>query len=108
MVRVAALFDDLLRGSNVAGALRAAGYEVKLAGAPEQVDPQAQVVVVDLDGGFDALAVAGGPARTLGLYSHVDPETRRRAEAGGFDLVVPRSRFAREGAALVAGLLERP
>jgi len=30
---------------------------------------------------------------------------RERAEHAGFDLVVPRSRMAREGPALVAGLL---
>ena len=42
--------------------------------------------------------------RTIGVYSHVDVDTRRRAEAAGFDLVVPRSRMAREGPALVARL----
>ncbi len=42
--------------------------------------------------------------RTLGVYSHVDAATRERALAAGFDLVVPRSRMAREGPALVAGL----
>jgi hypothetical protein len=31
----------------------------------------------------------------------VDVDTRRRAEAAGFDMVVPRSRMNREGAALV-------
>jgi len=35
----------------------------------------------------------------------VDVAARERAEQAGFDLVVPRSRMAREGAALVAGLL---
>jgi len=42
--------------------------------------------------------------RLLGFYSHVDAEVRERAERAGFDLVVPRSRMAREGAALVAAL----
>ena len=32
----------------------------------------------------------------LGFYRHTDPETRGRAEAAGVDLVVPRSRMARE------------
>ena len=40
----------------------------------------------------------------LGFYSHVDQETRRRAEDAGFDLVVPRSRMNREAAALVEKL----
>ena len=43
-------------------------------------------------------------ARTLAFYSHVDAAARERAEDAGFDLVVPRSRMAREGAALVARL----
>ena len=41
----------------------------------------------------------------LGFYSHVDVETKRAAEAAGVDLVVPRSRMARELPALVEGLL---
>ena len=44
--------------------------------------------------------------RTLAFYSHVDAAVRERAEEAGFDLVVPRSRMAREGAELVARLLE--
>ena len=50
-----------------------------------------------------------GETRTIGVYSHVDVDTKRRADAAGFDMVVPRSRMAREGAALVervADLLE--
>src|ERR687898_899597 len=38
-----------------------------------------------------------GEAKTLAFYSHVDADVRRRALAAGFDLVVPRSRMAREG-----------
>jgi len=47
-----------------------------------------------------------GSLRTLGFYSHVEADVRERAERAGFDLVVPRSRMAREGAALVERLLE--
>jgi hypothetical protein len=43
--------------------------------------------------------------RTLGFYAHVDVSVRERAEEAGFDLVVPRSRMAREGAALVTSLV---
>jgi hypothetical protein len=48
-----------------------------------------------------------GGVPTLGFYAHVDQETRRRAENAGFDLVVPRSRIAREGAELAETLLSR-
>ena len=115
MALVAALFDDLLLGSNVVGWLQAGGHEVRLSGRPEQLEAAAaDVLVVDLGTpGFDGVAIveglrAGGElsaTRTLGIYSHVDANTRSRALAAGFDLVVPRSRMAREGAALVDGLL---
>jgi hypothetical protein len=36
----------------------------------------------------------------------VDIETRERAEQAGFDMVVPRSRMAREGGDLVTRLAE--
>ena len=107
MARVVAVFDDLLLGSNVLGMLRAAGHEAELTGG-------ADVLVVDLASAeFDGvelverLRAAGelGGARTLGVYSHVHHDLKLRAEAAGFDLVVPRSRMAREGAALVERLL---
>jgi len=108
VARVVAVFDDLLLGSNVLGMLQAAGHEASMAGAAvESVD--ADVLVVDLgSAGFDGIEVverlrAGGlgDAKVLGVYSHVHHELKLRAEEAGFDLVVPRSRMAREGAALV-------
>jgi DNA-binding NarL/FixJ family response regulator len=112
-VRVVAVFDDLLLGSNVLGMLQAAGHEAVLSTAEAAAPEGAAVLVVDLGAeGFDGVALVErlraadrlGDTRTLGVYSHVDAETRRRAEAAGFDLVVPRSRLAREGAALVERL----
>ena len=41
----------------------------------------------------------------LGYYSHVQAETRAAAEAAGVDLVVPRSRLARELPQLAEHLL---
>jgi hypothetical protein len=114
MARVIAVFDDLLLGSNVLGMLRAAGHEADLVGGTDVHPDEADVLVVDLAASsFDGVAVveslrAGGElgsTRTLGVYSHVDVDTRRRAEVAGFDLIVPRSRMAREGAGLVATLV---
>jgi CheY-like chemotaxis protein len=71
------------------------------------------VLVVDLtDDRFDGAAILEALAAdsvldgvsTLAFYSHVDAAVRERAQQAGFDLVVPRSRMAREGAALVSGL----
>jgi CheY-like chemotaxis protein len=116
-VRVAALIPDLLFGSKVAGMLQQAGHEVELVGSgAESWEPPAgvDVVLVDLvSAGTGGIAVverlrAAGPAgvRTLGVYSHVDADTRRKAVEAGFDLVVPRSRMVREGADLLGKLWE--
>jgi hypothetical protein len=97
VARVALVCPDLLFGSKVEGALRAAGHEVtRHDDASALGDPD--VLVVDLNAS-DAAPLAGVPS--LGFYSHVDQETRRRAEAAGFDPVVPRSRMARETTAVV-------
>jgi CheY-like chemotaxis protein len=113
VARVLAVFDDLLLGSNVLGMLRAAGHEAQLTGGTAVRPDDAAVLIVDLAAStFDGVAVVEGlradgelgETRTLGVYSHVDVETRRRAEAAGFDLIVPRSRMAREGPALVEQL----
>jgi hypothetical protein len=109
MARVALLCPDLLFGSNVEGALRAAGHEVTRlsdAVAARAAAESADVLVVDLTdeayGGVELGDVA--EVATLAFYSHVDIEVRARAEAAGFDMVVPRSRMNREGPALVERL----
>ena len=116
MARVVALVPDLLFGSNVAGALGAAGHEVRLVGSLGEAAGDvalSDVVVVDLteDAAARIAAVvaarAGGSlgrARTLAFYAHVEADVRAAAEGAGFDLVVPRSRMAREGAQLVTRL----
>ena len=113
MARVVALFNDLMLGSNVQGVLAAGGHEVELVSdevAARAQAPDADVLVVDLAAeSFDGISLvdsmkAGGElegTRTVGVYSHVDVETRTRALEAGFDLVTPRSRMAREGARLV-------
>ena len=110
-MRVVALFDDVLLGSTGLGRLRAGGPAVTVGAAAAAVAPDgADVLVVDLGtDGFDGVAVAErlraagelGGTRLLGVYSHVHHDVKLRAEGAGFDLVVPRSRMAREGAALV-------
>jgi len=103
VARVAAIVPDLFFASKVKETLTAAGHEVALVPAGTAVE--ADVAVVDLDAaGPDVVRPAGVP--TLGFYSHVDTDTRDRAQQAGFDLVVPRSRMAREMPALVDRLLE--
>jgi CheY-like chemotaxis protein len=118
-VRAAVLCRDLLFGTRVEGALAAAGHEARRFGDAAAVAAAGEVfdvLIVDLtDSDLDGVAaLAGLRARreldgvaALGFYAHVDQEMRRRAEEAGFDLVVPRSRMAREGAALVQNLARR-
>jgi CheY-like chemotaxis protein len=132
MARVLALTRDLLFGSRVQEALRASGHEVELvdgearvrerlagvADGPAAGEPAAagivDALVVDLtDPELDGAAIVAslngdealGATRTLAFYSHVDAPARERAERAGIDMVVPRSRMAREGPELVARLL---
>jgi CheY-like chemotaxis protein len=118
LARVVALVPDLLFGSKVLSMLEGAGHEVTLTAEEDDARTEAEfsdVLVVDLttdtiDGIMlvDSM-VAGGELRnqrTLGFYSHVETDVPDRAREAGFDLVVPRSRMAREGAELVGRLAE--
>jgi CheY-like chemotaxis protein len=118
MARVLVLTADLLFGSRVQGQLQAAGEQVELVadarrtGELLEEESSVALLVVDLTdaklGGIelvDSLPLERRPP-TLGVYAHVEADVRERAERAGFDLVVPRSRFAREGAALVSRLAE--
>ena len=96
MARVVALTPDLLLGSKVEAMLSAAGHEVELASRLVEAHlDDADLLVADLDA-EDLQALASLDIPVLGYYSHVNVETKQAAKAAGIDLVVPRSRMARE------------
>ena len=113
MARVALLCPDLMFGSRVEEALRAAGHEVTRFDGEDMARAAVDVsdaLVLDLTADeFDGATLVesmrmgreleGVPA--VGFYPHVDQATRRRAEEAGYDVVVPRSRMAREAAAVL-------
>lgn len=117
MARIALLCPDLLFGSKVEGALSAAGHEVTRLDTEDAARAEvwrSDLLVVDLttdelDGAMLVESMNMGRelegVPTLGFYSHVDQETRRRAVDAGFDRVVPRSRMARETVALAESLI---
>jgi DNA-binding response OmpR family regulator len=117
LARVALLSPDLLFGSKVEGGLRAAGHEVTRFDGEDMARaavPESDLLIVDLtadsyDGSTLVESMRFGRelegVPVLGFYSHVDVETKRRADEAGFDLVVPRSRMNREMGALVDKLL---
>jgi DNA-binding response OmpR family regulator len=118
VARVVALVPDLMFGSKLVAMLQAAGHDVELCSqeyeAWSRVD-EADVLVVDLTtDDFDGVSLVDSlradgklhQTRTAAFYAHVDTETRARAGEVGFDLIVPRSRMAREGAELIGTLAE--
>ena len=105
MARVVAVAADLMLGSKVEATLTAAGHEVTLSPSLQEAPlDEAELIVADLEvENPEALVGLGVPV--LGYYSHVNVETREAAGAAGVDLVVPRSRLAREMPELVKRLL---
>lgn len=106
MARVLSISNDLMLGSKVQEALSAAGHEVTTAPSLEETTWEGvDLIVADLDvENPEALVGLGMPV--LGYYSHVDVDTQQAAKAAGVDLVVPRSRMARELPVLAEGLLD--
>jgi hypothetical protein len=113
MARVVAFIPDLLFGSSVVSALSTAGHEPVLASteaALRHALADADALVVDLT--FDVperieLVRSVRPAglKTLAFYSHVEADVRDQGRKAGFDLVIPRSRMAREGVAVLDRLM---
>ena len=106
LARVLSISNDLMLGSKVQETLKAAGHEVVASPSIEETTWEGiDLIVADLDvENPEALVGLGMPV--LGYYSHVDVATKEAAEAAGIDLVVPRSRMARELPELVERLLD--
>ncbi len=113
MARVVAFIPDLLFGSSVVGALSAGGHEPVLASNEEALRAalsDAQALVVDLTSDVPerielVRSVRPAGIKTLAFYSHVEADVRDQGREAGFDLVIPRSRMAREGVAVLDRLL---
>ncbi len=115
MLRVAVVAPDLLFGSKLLETLKGADFDPVLvpdvAGLIETLaaeDVAAIVADLSVDGTERAEALAearpdGVPV--LACFAHVEPEVRAVALEAGLDQVVPRSRLAREGGALLQALL---
>jgi hypothetical protein len=105
MARVVAVATDLMLASRVEATLGAAGHEVTLSPSLQEAPlGEADLLVADLEcENPEALAGLGIPV--LAYYPHTDAELKRAAEAAGVDLVVPRSRLARELPELAERLL---
>jgi len=106
VARIVAIAPDLMFASRIEATLTAVGHAVELTRSFSEATglDGVDLLIVDLDREPPDAAVGLG-VPTLGFYSHTDVETRERAESAGFDLVVPRSRMAREMPQLAGRLL---
>jgi hypothetical protein len=106
LARVAAIVGDLILASRVRTSLEGAGHEVLPSAALDRdALGDAEVVVADLDAASpEELADLGLPV--VAFYQHTDVETKRRADAAGLAIAVPRSRMVRELPELVSRQLE--
>lgn len=105
MARVLAVVPDLMLSSRVSAMLGAAGHDVTVVPkAPVPDGFEFDLIVCDLES-VDAAEIAALPAPAIGFYSHVDVDTRDEGRRAGLDLVVPRSRMARELPDLAAKFL---
>jgi hypothetical protein len=104
MARIAAIVQDLMLASRVRTSLEAAGHEVEQdLSVPDELDG-VDCVVADLDAvAPERLSDLGLPV--IGFYQHTDVETKRRADAAGLAVAVPRSRMVRELPELVERVL---
>jgi hypothetical protein len=121
MARVEALTADLLFGSRLQAMAIADGHELRLSATLEGLEQAlreggASAVLIDLtdetldgSGALEAVAAQGllDGVGALGYYSHVDVAARERADQAGFEMIVPRSRMAREGSELLRTLLAK-
>ncbi|MDX6632925.1 MAG: hypothetical protein QOG26_930 [Solirubrobacterales bacterium] len=108
MATIVAIASDLMFGSRIVETLGGSGHRIELAASLGEAPLEAaDLLIADLDTEpSEALVGLGIPV--LGYYSHVETATKQEAEAAGVDLVVPRSRMAREMPQLVSGLLTDP
>jgi hypothetical protein len=90
--------------SRVRTALEASGHEVEQTASLPEEKTEVDLVVADLDAvPPERLAELSVPV--IGFYQHTDVETKRRADAAGLAVAVPRSRMVRELPELVDRLI---
>ena len=114
---VIAAVDDMFFVAKIRATAEHLGVELKSVRNAELLlnlarEGSADLIIVDLQAQkLDPLAVARSlkadpqlaSIRLLGFFSHVETELQKSARAAGYDVVIPRSVFSRDLAAILAG-----
>jgi DNA-binding NarL/FixJ family response regulator len=116
MPRVVAYMDDLFFQMKLAETAKHLGLEVKVASNADSLlqllEPLPRLVIVDLNSKsspLDAvvrLRTAQPNLRVIGFLSHVQTDLAAKAQAVGFDEVMPRSRFSMSLPQILAAAVE--
>ena len=114
---IIAVVDDLFFASKIRGTAEALGVTVRFARSVEAMIEAARLdqpslVICDLHSQkVDPMELARSlkadvqlrSIQLLGFFSHVQTELQRRAEAAGFDQVLPRSAFTKNLGQILSG-----
>jgi DNA-binding NarL/FixJ family response regulator len=114
MAGVVAYLDDIFFQAKILETAKHLGIELKICASPEALAAQIataklDLLIVDLNARanpFDAIlrAKSGAPGvPIIGFLSHVQTELAERARAAGCSEVMPRSKFTRDLATILAG-----
>ena len=98
-MKVAGLIDNLFFSSKLSEVARSLGAEAVICTSAEAIPHDVSRIFVDLSAGFDAIAEirkikAIHSAPVTAFFSHVQIDSKERAEQAGADEVLPRSAFA--------------
>jgi DNA-binding NarL/FixJ family response regulator len=114
MARVVAYLDDIFFQAKILETAKRLGADLKICATPEALAAQfagskPDILIVDLNARanpFEAISRAKSKAPgvpIVGFVSHVQTELAERARAAGCDEVMPRSKFTRDLATILAG-----
>ncbi|MGA8366744.1 MAG: hypothetical protein ACLQMT_02280 [Candidatus Acidiferrales bacterium] len=113
MAQVVALVDDLFFQAKLAETAKQLGVEFSACSTPDALVAEvakgaAKLVVVDLNArdhpleAIERLQAAGLTIPLIGFLSHVQQDLAERARAAGCREVMPRSKFTRDLATILA------
>ncbi len=113
MAGVVALVDDVFFQAKLMATARQSGVKLAAASSKDSflaqaAEPEVTLLIVDLNARADAIAAleslrdSGNQRPVVAFFSHVQTELAERARSAGCQQVLPRSRFTKELAAILA------
>jgi CheY-like chemotaxis protein len=113
MADVVALLDDLFFQAKLLETAKQVGVELRACTTPDALDAEIaksapRLIVVDLNAlsdpfqAIERLQASGGKIPLIAFLSHVQVDLAERARAAGCNDVMPRSKFTRDLATILA------